>query len=153
MIADNTGIGSPPLSVFPAEVVNYTRFKFLLQVNLMVGNLQNTADVFCPMRLMLKVCCVPEAQVYAYYFTGAFFEQQGSDGRIHASAQCHGDFSFQHKPWESSNTDYFTPSPWSSPVEEEENCVFLPSLVGGSLEGGEKPPRTFLPIQDMGRSE
>jgi hypothetical protein len=97
MIADNAGIGSPPLSVFPAKVVDYTRFKFLLQVNLMVGNRQNTADVFRPMRLMLKVWCIPEAQVYAYYFAGGFFEQQGSHGGIHPSAQCHGDCSFGHR--------------------------------------------------------
>jgi hypothetical protein len=97
MIADNAGIGSPPLSVFPAKVVDYTRFKFLLQVNLMVGNRQNTADVFRPMRLTLKVWCVPEAHVYAYHFTCGFFEQQGRDGGIHPPAQCHGDFSFGHR--------------------------------------------------------
>jgi hypothetical protein len=38
LIAGNTGIGSPPSLVFPAEIVNYTRLEFLLQVNLIVGN-------------------------------------------------------------------------------------------------------------------
>jgi hypothetical protein len=38
LVAGNAGIGSPPLLVFPAEIVNYTGLEFLLQVNLMVGN-------------------------------------------------------------------------------------------------------------------
>jgi len=38
LVAGNAGIGSPPLPVFPAEIVNYTGLEFLLQVNLMVGN-------------------------------------------------------------------------------------------------------------------
>jgi hypothetical protein len=38
LVAGNAGIGSPPLLVFLAEVVNYTGLEFLLQVKLMVGN-------------------------------------------------------------------------------------------------------------------
>jgi hypothetical protein len=38
LVAGNAGIGSPPLPVFLAEIVNYVGLKFLLQVNLMVGN-------------------------------------------------------------------------------------------------------------------
>jgi hypothetical protein len=38
LVAGNAGIGSPPLLVFLAEIVNYTELKFTLQVNLMIGN-------------------------------------------------------------------------------------------------------------------
>jgi hypothetical protein len=38
LVAGNAGIGSPPLLVFPAEIVNYAGLKFPLNINLMVGN-------------------------------------------------------------------------------------------------------------------
>jgi len=38
LIAGNAGIGSPPLPVFLAKIVNYVGLKFLLQVKLMVGD-------------------------------------------------------------------------------------------------------------------
>jgi hypothetical protein len=38
LVAGHAGIGSPPLLVFLAEVVNYTGLEFLLQIKLMVGN-------------------------------------------------------------------------------------------------------------------
>jgi hypothetical protein len=38
IVAGNAGIGSPPLLVFLTEIVNDTGLKFLMQVNLMVGN-------------------------------------------------------------------------------------------------------------------
>jgi len=38
LVADNAGIGSPPLPVFLAKIVNYAGLKFLLQVKLMVGD-------------------------------------------------------------------------------------------------------------------
>jgi hypothetical protein len=55
LVAGNAGVGSPTLLVFPAEIVNHTGLKFLPEVNLMVGNVQDAADIFCSMRLVLEV--------------------------------------------------------------------------------------------------
>ena len=74
-VADNAGIGSPPLPVFPAEIVNYTGLEFLLQVNLMVGNVQNTTDMLSLMCLIVVIGRIPEAHMYANYFMGSLFEQ------------------------------------------------------------------------------
>jgi hypothetical protein len=73
-IAGNAGIGSPPLPVFPTEILNHTRLEFLLQVNLMVGNVQNATDILRPVCLVLGAVGIPEAHMYADYFIVGFFK-------------------------------------------------------------------------------
>jgi hypothetical protein len=95
-VTGNTGVRSPPLPIFPAEIVDHARLEFLLQVNMMVRNAQNTADILCLMRLFVKEGRIPKAHMYAHYIIGGFFEQQGSYGRVHPTAQCYSDFPLWH---------------------------------------------------------
>jgi hypothetical protein len=55
MVARNAGIRSPSLLVFPAEIVNYTRLEFHSQVNQMIGNAQDAADILSPLCLVVEV--------------------------------------------------------------------------------------------------
>jgi hypothetical protein len=55
MVARNAGIRSPSLLVFPAEIVNYTRLEFRSQVNQMMGNAQDAADILGPLCLVVEV--------------------------------------------------------------------------------------------------